>query len=81
MNFRMALAAVLVLGSGYPLAADQIRYDSVRDWRQWEDLPLGAVELTPSGLIQPTRIEKGTDAVRWRHPQRGFQPQYRSFGH
>ena len=64
MNFRMALTAVLVLGSSYPLAADQLRYDSARDWRQWENLPLGAVELTPSGVIQPTRIEKGTDAVR-----------------
>ena len=64
MNFRIALAAVLVLGSSYSLAADQIRYDSMRDWRQWEDLPLGVVELTPSGLIQPTQIEKGTDAVR-----------------
>ena len=64
MNFRMALATILVLGSSYPLAADQIRYDSARDWRQWENLPLGAVELTPSGTIQPTRIEKGTDAVR-----------------
>ena len=64
MNFRMALATILVLGSSYPLAADQIRYDSARDWQQWEDLPLGAVELTPSGSIQLTRIEKGTDAVR-----------------
>ena len=64
MNFRIALATILVLGSSYPLAADQIRYDSARDWRQWENLPLGAVELTPSGSIQPTRIEKGTDAVR-----------------
>ena len=63
MNLRMVLAAVLVLGSSYPLAADQLRYDSARDWRQW-NLPLGAVELTPSGVIQPTRIEKGTDAVR-----------------
>ena len=64
MNVRMALAALLVWGSSYPLTADQIRYDSARDWRQWEDLPLGAVELTPQGVIQPTRIEKGTDAVR-----------------
>lgn len=63
MNFHMALAAVLILGS-YPLAADQLRYDSARDWRQWEDLPLGAVELTPSGTIQLTKIEKGIDAVR-----------------
>ncbi len=61
MNFRIALAA-LMLGS-YPLAADQLRYDSARDWRQWH-LPLGAVELTPSGAIQLTKIEKGTDAVR-----------------
>lgn len=64
MNVRMALAALLVWGSSYPLTADQIRYDSARDWRQWEDLPLGAVELTPSGEIQLTKIEKGTDAVR-----------------
>ena len=64
MNLRMVLAAVLVLGSSYPLAADQLRYDSARDWRQWENLPLGAVELTTRGVIQPIRIEKGTDAVR-----------------
>ncbi len=62
MNFRIALAA-LILGGSYPLAADQLRYDSVRDWRQW-NLPLGVVELTPSGAIQLTKIEKGTDAVR-----------------
>ena len=64
MSFRMTLAAVLILGSGYSLAADQLRYDSARDWRQWGDLPLGAVELTPSGEIQLTKIEKGIDAVR-----------------
>ena len=63
MNLRMVLAAVLVLGSSYPLAADQLRYDSARDWRQW-NLPIGAVELTTRGVIQPIRIEKGTDAVR-----------------
>ena len=61
MNFRIVLAA-LILGS-YPLAADQLRYDSARDWRQWH-LPLGAVKLTPSGTIQLTKIEKGIDAVR-----------------
>ena len=61
MNFRIVLAA-LILGS-YPLAADQLRYDSARDWRQWH-LPLGAVELTPSGTIQLAKIEKGIDAVR-----------------
>ena len=61
MVFRIALAA-LILGS-YPLAADQLRYDSVRDWRQWH-LPLGAVELTSSGAVQLKKIEKGIDAVR-----------------
>ena len=50
MNFRMALAAVLILGSGYSLAADQIRYDSARDWRQWEDLPLGRGGIDAVGL-------------------------------
>ena len=63
MNVRMALVAVLLLGGSYRLAADLLRYDSVRDWRQW-NLPLGAVELTARGVIQPTRIEKRTDAVR-----------------
>ncbi len=61
MNLCMAFAA-LILGS-YPLAADQLRYDSARDWRQWH-LPLGAVELTPSGAIQLTKIEKGINAIR-----------------
>ena len=65
MNFRMALVALLILGGSQrlPLAADELRYDSVRDWRPW-NLPLGAVELTAQGAIQPTRIEKRTDAVR-----------------
>ena len=55
--------AVLALCSGSILSADQIRYDSARDWRQWE-LPLGAVDLTALGVIQPTEIGKRTDAVR-----------------
>ena len=63
MNFRMALVAVLILGGSHRLAADSLSYDSERDWRQW-NLPLGAVELTAEGVIQPTRIEKRTDAVR-----------------
>ena len=55
--------AALALWCGSTLSAEQLRYDSARDWRQWE-LPLGAVDLTALGVIQPTRIERLTDAVR-----------------
>ena len=65
-SFRRAAlvpTAALALWCGSALSADQIRYDSARDWRQWE-LPLGAVDLSVLGVIQPTRIERRTDAVR-----------------
>ena len=72
--------AALALWCGSTLSAEQLRYDSARDWRQWE-LPLGAVDLTALGVIQPTRIER-TDRrrarlgrLRRRHPQRRLQPQ------
>ena len=45
------------------LSADQLRFDTARDWRQWQ-LPLGAVELTPDGAIEPTRIRKVINAAR-----------------
>ena len=60
---HIALIASLALAIASQLGADQIRYDSARDWRQWE-LPLGAVDLTTLGVIQPTRIERRTNAVR-----------------
>ena len=43
--------------------ADQLRFSSARDWRDWR-LPLGAVEVAPNGSIQPLRVTKNTDAVR-----------------
>ncbi len=43
--------------------ADQLRFSSARDWRDWQ-LPLGAVEVAPNGSIQPVRVTKNTDAVR-----------------
>ena len=61
--FRIALIAFASLCGAPQLDADQLRYDSARDWRQWE-LPLGAVDLSPAGVIQPTQIERRTDAVR-----------------
>ena len=45
------------------IGADQLRYSSSRDWREWQ-LPLGAVEVMPNGSIQPVRIEKDIDATR-----------------
>ena len=61
--FRIALVAFALLSGAPQLDADQLRYDSARDWRQWE-LPLGAVDLSSAGVIQPTQIERRTDAVR-----------------
>ncbi len=55
----LALCSSLI---GTSLEAQQVRYDSARDWRQWE-LPLGAVDLLPEGTIAPTRIRKNSDAV------------------
>ena len=40
-----------------PLSAEKLRFDTARDWRQWQ-LPYGAIELTPTGIIQPIRIRK-----------------------
>ena len=40
-----------------PLSAEKLRFDTTRDWRQWQ-LPYGAIELTPTGIIQPIRIRK-----------------------
>ena len=45
-----------------PSKSQQVRYDSARDWRQWQ-LPIGAVDLLPEGTIAPTRIRKSPDAV------------------
>ena len=49
-----AILALLLLFS-ISTAADQLRYDSARDWREWQ-LPLGAIEILPNGSLQPVRI-------------------------
>ena len=43
-------------------AADQLRYGSARDWREWQ-LPLGAVEVTPTGSIRLVRVQKDINAA------------------
>jgi len=54
----LALGCCLTLSAG----ADQIRFDTVPEWRQWQ-LPLGAVELTRDGTIRPVRIRRDINAV------------------
>ena len=61
--FAPVLIFTLVLSGTQEVNAEQMRYNSARDWRQWE-LPLGAVDLSALGVIKPTRIERRTDAVR-----------------
>tara|TARA_Y100000758_G_scaffold290207_1_gene243558 strand:- start:469 stop:897 length:429 start_codon:yes stop_codon:yes gene_type:complete len=61
--FALVLIFTLVLSGTQRVNAEQMRYNTARDWRQWE-LPLGAVDLSASGVIKPTRIERRTDPVR-----------------
>ncbi len=60
---RIACIALFVGLTAAPSKSQQVRYDSARDWRQWQ-LPIGAVDLLPEGTIAPTRIRKSPDAVR-----------------
>ena len=66
MHRRTGLHLLFSLAlSGNPaprVDGDQIRYDTVSEWRQWQ-LPLGAVELDPSGIVRPVRLSKKIDAV------------------
>jgi len=63
-TFRTWIYTAVALSTliGFPLNAQQVRYDSARDWRQW-DLPIGAVDLLSNGTIIPTEIRKGNNAV------------------
>ena len=64
MNWSRIACIALVVGlMAAPSKSQQVRYDSARDWRQWQ-LPIGAVDLLPEGTIVPTRIRKSPDAVR-----------------
>ena len=58
LSTTFALSALIA----FPLNAQQVRYDSASDWRQWE-LPLGAVDLLSNGTIIPTEIRKASNAV------------------
>ncbi|MDE2810904.1 MAG: hypothetical protein OXN90_21015 [Gemmatimonadota bacterium] len=59
----MSIASVLLVLLACSASADQLRFASVRDWRDWQ-IPVGAVKIAPTGAIQPVRVQKGVDAVR-----------------
>ena len=41
---------------------DQLRFDSAREWRQWQ-LPLDAVELTDEGIVRAATVGKNINAA------------------
>ena len=59
--FLHAIGAVLWLAGS--LAAEQLRFDAVDEWRTWS-LPLGIVALDDVGVIRPVEIRKNVDPVR-----------------
>ena len=63
-NFALQIlnAGIFLLCLPLLLSADQLRYDTARDWQQWQ-LPLGAVEVTPDGTVEPIRIRKEINAA------------------
>ena len=56
------LTALLPVIGAWKAGADQLRYDSAAEWSEWQ-LPLGALDLTPGGQIEPIRIRKDIDAI------------------
>ncbi len=53
---------IALLGS-YTLSADQLRFDSAAQWKTW-DLPGGAVEVLPSGIVRPVAVLRHANAAR-----------------
>ena len=59
----MSIASALLVLLACSASANQLRFASGRDWRDWQ-VPLGAVKIAATGAIQPVRVQKGVDAVR-----------------
>jgi len=55
-------ALILGLLLAVPGLADEIRFDSAREWRSWS-LPRGIVELSANGRLQPAAVHRNIDAV------------------
>ena len=60
MGCKVFLHAVAVLWLAGSLAAEQLRFDAVDEWRTWR-LPLGIVALDDVGVIRPVEIRKNVD--------------------
>ncbi|MCE2451117.1 MAG: hypothetical protein J4F35_23005 [Candidatus Latescibacteria bacterium] len=63
MACKVFLHAAAVLWLAGALAAEQLRFDAVDEWRTW-GLPLGIVALDDAGVIRPVEIRKNVDPVR-----------------
>lgn len=60
--FQTLAAIYLLCHISSRAGADQLRFDTVRDWQQWQ-LPLGIVELTRVGVIEPVQVRKDINAA------------------
>lgn len=58
----MTRVLLLVALWSLPLPAEEIRFDSALDWNTWH-LPVGIIEPTPDGRLQPLSIRRDIDAV------------------
>lgn len=54
---------VFALLNAVVLSADQLRFDSAAQWKTW-DLPGGAVEVLPSGIVRPVAVLRHANAAR-----------------
>ncbi len=57
------LCSWVVFGLSAAVAAEQIRFDTVEQWREWP-LPMGIVALDATGTVRPVEIGKNVDPVR-----------------
>ena len=53
----------VVLGLSVAIAAEQIRFDTAQQWREWP-LPMGVVQLDETGIVRSVEIRKNVDSVR-----------------
>ena len=56
---RMACAGLLIPCA---LSADQVRFDTAREWQSWR-VPTGAVKITPDGRLRPVESRKQIKAT------------------
>ncbi|MBT7552127.1 MAG: hypothetical protein HN611_25980, partial [Gemmatimonadetes bacterium] len=50
MKFKAACIYLSHLLLALPILAEEIRFDSARDWNTW-NLPRGIIEVSPSGRL------------------------------